>query len=103
MEDKSISLIDVLLLLLYLGLIVYVIGLVIYIFLLHRKKVSKSRIIISSVVQLFLTVVLSMIFWRFWFLETDTIFGIVFLPALCAEIISILLLYSTITKHKKKL
>lgn len=99
MADKSISLVEVFLLGLYLGSIVYIIGLLVFIFLIYKKKISIYKLFTLSSVQLFLSIALSIFMWKFWFLNTDIMLGFIFLPGLCAESISILILYFTISKY----
>ena len=99
MADKSISLVEVFLLGLYLGSIVYIIGLLVFIFLIYKKKISIYKLFTLSSVQLFLSIALSIFMWKFWFLDTDIMLGFIFLPGLCAESTSILILYFTISKY----
>ncbi|GAB6121781.1 hypothetical protein JCM30204_29300 [Dysgonomonas termitidis] len=102
MEDKSISLIEMFLLTVYLGSIVYLIGLIIFIFLIYRKFNNKLNLVILSFVQLLLSIILSILIWRFWPLEIDIIQGLIFLPSICAEVISVLLLYLIIQGYKNR-
>lgn len=99
MDDKSISLVELLSLGVYLGSIVYLIGLIVFVVLIYNKKTYKSIVLI--IVKLLLSIILSVFIWRFWPLEIDIMQGVIFLPSIFAEIISISFLYFLYKKQDK--
>lgn len=98
MDDKSISLIETILLTSYLGAIMYVLGLLVFILLFYRK-VKIQMLILLSIVQLLLSIFFSIVIWRFWTFEV--MIGPVFVPSIFAEIVSVLVLYTGIQLYGK--
>jgi len=100
------SLAEVLLVNLYLGSVVYIIGLLIFIFILYTNNKNRTPLIftVGSCIQLSLSFCLSLTIWKFWPFDRDILCSFLFMPAVFAEVISILILYITIQQrfYKKK-
>lgn len=95
--ENSISFTELLLLTCYLGAFILVIGAFIFSFLIYRYKQSKEisiiKIIFFTFIQIFLSIILSTIIWMFWSFNIDVMFGIILMPSLIAEIITMSLFY----------
>ena len=95
--EKSISFTELLLLTCYLGAFILVIGAFIFTLLIYRNRQSKEtsiiKIIFFTFIQIFLSIILSTIIWMFWSFNIDVMFGIILMPSLIAEIITISLFY----------
>ena len=81
-----------------LGSVTFIIGLVLFIYLLKRAEVKRLKLIIYCILQLFISMTLSIIIWRFWIFKIDIMLGCIFLPGIIAEMITILLLYFCIKR-----
>ena len=88
--DKYLTLLELLMLNLGLGLVVFLIGSVVLIMLLRKKTIKRaSKMILLIVLQILFANLLALVIWRFWPFEFDIIFYFISLPALFAEIITI--------------
>lgn len=81
-----------------LGSVTFIIGLVLFVYLLKRAGVKRLKLIIYCILQLFISMTLSIVIWRFWIFKIDIMLGCIFLPGIIAEMITIFLLYSCIKK-----
>ena len=90
MEDSmSISLAELLSLNIYLGGVIFLIGSLGILWLIVKYKRSIIWIISFVIIQLIISVFLSLVIWRFWPFDGDIMYGFVFLPALISECITI--------------
>lgn len=100
--ETSISFIDLLILVFYLGAITVLIGTVIFTYLIYRygknKKKSVIEIIILIFLQLLTTVLISVIIWKFWVFHTDVLIGFISIPSLIAEVVIIPVFYYSFRK-----
>lgn len=80
---------DIVILLMYLGAIVYIIGAIIYAYVLIYKKVGNKRTVFYSITRTILSIVISVFIWQFWIFDIDIMYSFVLLPAAISEIITI--------------
>lgn len=92
---------DILLLNLYLGAIVFFTGIMALVS--TTKNIIKNRLKVTLLVifQFIVSFLLSLIVWHYWIFDFDIMLGFISLPAVIAEIITISIIYLTITKGKK--
>lgn len=76
-----------------LGSVIFVIGLLVFIFLLKKIEIKKSKLIMYCILQLSISITLSIIIWYLWIFQIDIMFEGIFLPGLFAEMITIASLY----------
>lgn len=80
---------DIIILLMYLGAIVYIIGAIVYIYVLRNKKVDSKRIFLYSIIRTILSIVISCFIWQFWMFDIDIMCFFILLPAVMSEIITL--------------
>lgn len=89
----SISFTELLILNCYLGAITFLIGTFIFTILIYRygknKKKPIAKMIFFIFSQLLVTVTISLIVWKIWVFHTDILIGIISIPSLVAEVITI--------------
>jgi len=89
MDEQYISIWELVLLLLFMGSITYLVGSIVFFFTLRKTLINKYKKIILLLFQLCISVILSLVIWRFWILDIDIMFLFVSIPALIAECITI--------------
>lgn len=101
MSEQNISIWEVLLLQLFLGSIIYIVGSIILFFVLRKVVSNKYKIVLLLLVQFGISVLLSLIIWKFWIINIDImIFEFINLPALFSELITIPIIYFILKKTK---
>lgn len=88
--ESHASLYELVILNLYLGAIVYLIGAILqFVIIYHNKKISHrfSKGVALLLTTLILSVIFSIISWKFWKFETDIMFGPILIPSFLSEII----------------
>lgn len=80
---------EMILITLFLGLLAYVLGMVIQLIVVIRfKKLHTWRkLLLMLLLSRLLSIMLSLIIWKYWFLEIDIMQGPFFVPSVIAEII----------------
>lgn len=84
---------DLLLLNMYLGSVIFITGMVISSLIIRKFEKQKLKIILLIILQFLLAYILSLMIWRFWFFNFDIMLNIISLPALIAETFVILIIY----------
>lgn len=88
---------ELLLLTFYLGIMMFVMGTFIFIFLICKYRKNKKKSIIKTIsfvcIQFLASIILSIIIWKFWLFNVDVMIGVILIPSLFAEIITILIFY----------
>jgi len=97
---NCISILELIELGVLLGSVTFIIGLVFFLYLLTRTKIKRFKLIIYCILQLFISITLSIIIWHFWIFKIDIMLGCIFLPGIIAEMITILLLYYCIKRDE---
>ncbi len=87
MQQLPTPLAELLILILYLGSITFIAGAIFQAIILKRNKVSLSLGTIIIFLTRLLTLVSSLIIWKFWGFPFDIMFLFLFLPALLSEFI----------------
>lgn len=104
MSEQHISIWEVLLLQLFLGSIIYIVGSIVLFFSLRKTVNRKYKIVLLLLVQFLMSVLLSLIIWKFWTLNFDImIFEFINLPALFSVLITIPICYFALKRNKKRL
>ncbi len=87
MEQEPTPIIELLVLILFLGSITFLLGAIFQGYVLYKNK--KSLLTITSVIILtrILTIISSYIIWAFWYLPIDIMFLFFYLPAILPELI----------------
>ncbi len=90
MNEQYASILDILLLQLFLGSIVYLIGSAIFFFILRKTRHRNSKIILLLFIQFCFSILLSLIVWKNWIINIDImVFEFINLPAMFSEFITI--------------
>ena len=87
MEELPTPISELLLLILFLGSIIYLIGAIFQLYILRRNLKSWGNSLATVVLTRMLTITLSLIIWHFWNLPFDPILGFLFWPAVIPELI----------------
>ena len=87
MEKEPTRLIEFIQLILYIGSITFFIGATFQTFILYKRKTSFLISCMVILVSRILSIISSLIIWKYWFLTIDIMFLFVFLPALIPEVI----------------
>ncbi len=82
----------------YLGYIVFVVSAVVFVFITKKLIKSKLKIALLTILQFIISCSLSLVIWRFWIFPFDIMLGFISLPAVIAEVVTILTIYLIITK-----
>lgn len=82
----------------YLGSIVFVVSAVVFVFITKKLIKSKSKIALLTILQFIISCFLSLVIWHFWISPFDIMLGFISLPAVIAEVVTILTIYLIITK-----
>jgi hypothetical protein len=92
---EYISLLEMIMLALTLGSITYIFGLLIFEIILYVKhgRLKVMSHVLCSLAELILSISITLIVLRFWFLSIDVMFGFLLLPGIVAEIIAISISY----------
>lgn len=88
--ETNVSLSELVILNLYLGIIVYILGIVYQLLIIYRNKsISRTILKVSSILltTLISSMVFSILIWKFWIFDVDMMFGPILLPSLISEII----------------
>lgn len=105
MNEQYISIWELILLQLFWGSIIYLVGSIV-LFLVLRDMVNIKIVLLLLLVQFCISVLLSLIIWKFWIINIDImIFEFVNLPALFSELTTIPIYYFVLKKkyHKRKI
>ena len=82
MENQyPISLIDLIILNIYLGSIIFILGTILLFFLIKRRNKLKISFL-ATVAQLGGSIFLSLLIWKLWPFKTDIMYSFIFYPAL---------------------
>ena len=101
MSEQNISIWEVLLLQLFLGSIIYIVGSIVLFFVLRKVVSYQYKIVSLLLVQLGISVLLSLIIWKSWIINIDImILEFINLPALFSELIIIPIIYFILKKTK---
>ncbi len=101
MSEQNISIWEVLLLQLFLGSIIYIVGSIVLFFVLRKVVSYKYKIVSLLLVQLGISVLLSLIIWKSWIINIDImILEFINLPALFSELITIPIIYFILKETK---
>lgn len=92
----NIPIIEVIILVCFLGSFTFIIGNVFFFYLLKRRNVQKKGA--YCILHNLITIVLSFYIFTIWNLKIDVMFYFIFLPTVLAEIIVISLFYYWLTK-----
>ena len=98
MENQyPISLIDLIILNIYLGSIIFILGTILLFFLIKRRNKLKISFL-ATVAQLGGSIFFFFFFLKLWLFKTDIMYSFIFYPALCSEIGTILLTWGIFNK-----
>ncbi len=89
MDEQYISISELISLQLFWGSITYLIGSIVFFFILRKALIKRWGIIILLLLQFFVSVILSFVIWQFGYFDIDIMIGMILIPALIAEIITI--------------
>jgi hypothetical protein len=98
MGEQYISIWELVLLQLFMGSITYLVGSIAFFFTLRKVVINKQKKIMLLLLQLCISVILSLVIWQFWILDIDIMFLFISIPALIAECITILITLFVLNK-----
>jgi hypothetical protein len=102
MIEQHISGLELILLQMFLGSIIYLFGCIVLFFVLRKMINRKYKMILFLLFQFCVSVILSLFIWQFWVIDIDImIIEFVNLPALFAELITIPIFYFILKKTNK--
>ena len=87
MEQQPTPISELLLLILFLGSIIYLLGAIFQFYILRRSRKSWGNSLAIVVLTRLLTVTLSLLIWHYWNLPFEPIIGFLFWPAVISELI----------------
>ncbi|MCB0540005.1 MAG: hypothetical protein KDE33_20980 [Bacteroidetes bacterium] len=87
MEQEPIPIIELLILILFLGSITFLLGATFQGFILYKNKKSLLTSISVIILTRILTIISSYFIWAFWHLPIDIMFLFIYLPAVLPELI----------------
>jgi len=103
MNEQYISIWELVLLQLFMGSITYLIGSVVFFFTLRKRPlINTYKKIKLLVFQLCVSIILSLVIWQFWPLGIDIMYGVINIPAIFSELITILLILMILGKPLKQ-
>ena len=100
MENQQIVLGELFFLELFLGSFVFILGTCFFVFLLWKLKIKLFNIGLFCFFQVIFSLVLSTVFWVLWPFKVDIMQGVIFLPGIFAELVTIPIFYRLIQKNK---
>lgn len=87
MEQEPTPILELLVLILFLGSITFLLGAIFQGYVLHKNKKSLLTSISVIILTRILTLISSYFIWAFWHLPLDIMFGFFYLPAILPELI----------------
>lgn len=105
MDEQYVSIWELILLQLFMSSITYLVGSIVFFFTLRKVVINKSNRVILLLLQLCISVILSLVVWQFWVLDIDIMYLFISIPALIAECITIpitLFVLKRLSKTNKK-
>ena len=87
MEQQPTPITELLILILFLGSIIYLVGAIYQMFILKKNRKSWRNSLVIVVLTRLLTVTLSLLIWHFWNFPFEPIIGFIFWPAVISELI----------------